>query len=188
MGHTVGRRPGRKRAFRGHIPGISMRGPKVDPRALSAEQPHRRHLPPDMRLSEKAETPFGCLNLMGAISNEQFEAGQRYRSIVAEYCSSIGAPLGGFPQGRGYPCKGEPQCGLVDGAPPCECRRRKIAYDQAFEALAEVGHRAQVEVAHVAVHGRKCGELAVLLRGLDALVRHLLTDRRKNGRQNVMCR
>lgn len=169
-------RAGRKRNTRMHL---SNPAPRIDYRALCGEQPHRRGLPPDKRLSEKAETPFGCLNLMGVISDEQHEAGQRYKVVVQEYRSSIGAPRGEFPMGKGYPCKGELRCGMEEGSLPCECRRRKNNYNEAFEALAEAGHRCQVEVAHVAVHGRPSGNVKALLRGLDMLVRHFGVGRRK---------
>ena len=173
-------RTGRKRAQRGYLAAVA---PKVDYRALSAEQPHRRVLPPDKRLSEKAETPFGCLNLLGAVSDEQFEAGRLYRIAVQEYGSSIGVPVGEGVGGRGYPCKGDPRCGIGEpGKPdvtPCECRRRKIAYNGAFLALAPAGHKAQVQVSHVAVHGRGCNDLKSLSRGLDLLVRHFGVGRRR---------
>lgn len=177
---TIMARAGRKRNPRMHLSSVGL---KIDYRALSFDQPHRRVLPIDMRSSEKAETPFGCLNLLGAVSDEQFEAGRLYRIAVQEYGSSIGVPVGDGVGGRGYPCKGDPRCGIGEpGKPeplPCECRRRKIAYNQAFEALAPAGHKAQVQVGHVAVHGRGCNDLKELRRGLDLLVRHFGVGRRK---------
>lgn len=180
-------RAGRKRAPRGYL---ANQPPKVDYRAMAAEQPHRRDLPEGLRLAAEAVTPFGQLYLAGQLNEprdpetgwRRHQAGIRYAEIVQGYLSSIGAPRGEFPQGKGYPCTGHPQCGQRQGEPDCECRKRKLAYDGAFEALAEVGHRAQVEVAHVTVHGRKCGSREALIVGLDALVRHLLTERRRGGR------
>ncbi len=127
-------RAGRKRITRMHL---SQPGPKVDYRAMCGEQPHRRGLPEELRLAAEAETPFGCLFLSGRISGEQHEAGQRYKTIVLAYLSSIGSPRDGLPHGKSYPCKGDPQCGQDDGLPPCECRLRKHAYNAAFEALGE---------------------------------------------------
>lgn len=179
-------RAGRKRTTRMHL---SNPVPKIDYRALCGEQPHRRGLPEELRLAAEAVTPFGRLFLAGALNKpgdpecawRRHEAGKAYANIVQGYLSSIGAPRGEFPQGKGYPCSGSPQCGQGELEPPCECRKRKREYDEAFEALAEAGHRAQVEVAHVAVQGRPCGNLAYLCIGLDALVRQLLTQRPKNA-------
>jgi hypothetical protein len=180
---------GRKRKFRGTVPGrLNVRPESAG--ELAAAQPHRRTLPPALRLAAEAETPFGRLYLAGAYDVpgdpergwRRHEAGQRYKTIALAYLASIGSPRDGLPHGKSYPCTGAPRCGLGQGEPACECRARKVAYNSAFEALAEVGHRAQVEVAHVAVHGRVCGNLDYLLVGLDALAHHLLTDKPKNGR------
>lgn len=195
-------RAGRKRAPRGYL---ASQAPKVDYREETARQPHRVGLGAivkrdangkliDLRISPEAATPFGQLFLTGLLDRpgdpetgwRRHEAGKRYAEIVQGYLSSIGAPRGEFPQGKGYPCTGHPQCGQRQGEPDCECRKRKLAYDGAFEALAEVGHRAQVEVAHVTVHGRKCQSVAALIVGLDALVRHLLTDRRKDAQSKYV--
>lgn len=173
-------------------PGARM----VDYRALSAEQPHRRGLPEEMRLFQEAGTPFGRLFLTGQLERpgdpgqgwRRHEAGKKYAERVQGYLSSIGAPMDGFPQGKGYPCTGSPQCGQGEREPPCECRKRKREYEEAYEALAEAGHRAQVEVAHVAVHGRACGNLTYLLIGLDALVRQLLTNRSNNASSQYVMR
>lgn len=139
------------------------------------EQPHRRDLPEDLRLSEKAGTVLGRLNLMGFISDHQHEAGQRFQVVVGEYLSSIGAPRGGGGAGRGYPCDGSPNCD------PCECLVRKLAFREACKALDDAGHRAGVAVAHVAVHGEPLveGFYWWLKRGLTALVRHYGLDQRK---------
>jgi hypothetical protein len=61
-------------------------------RMLTARQPHRRWLPAELRLSEKAATPLGGLNLVGVLSDEQYEAGRRYQVVVGEYRVSIGIP------------------------------------------------------------------------------------------------
>jgi hypothetical protein len=183
---VMARAAGRKRKFRGHVPGrLNVR--PLSAGELASEQPHRRVLPIALRLAAEAETPFGRLYLAGAfgpgeIGWRRHEAGSRYKTIALAYLASIGSPRDGLPHGKSYPCKGEPQCGQELGKPPCECRARKLAYDSAFHALAGAGHRAQVEVAHVAVHGRQLGNLEVLIVGLDALAHHLLTDKPKNAK------
>lgn len=175
-------RAGRKRSPAMHL---SERGPKTDYRALCGEQPHRRGLPEGLKLAAEGETPFGRLFLSSQLTGEQHEAGQWYKTIVLAYLASIGSPRDGLPHGKSYPCKGDPQCGQDETLPPCECRARKIAYNGAFEALAEAGHRAQVEVALVAVHGRGCGNLDYLRYGLNMLARHRLTMRRKSSMDNL---
>jgi hypothetical protein len=179
---VMARASGRKRKFRGHVPGrLNVR--PLSAGELAAEQPHRRVLPPALRLAPEAETPFGCLRLWGTISEDQYLAGERYRVVVHEYSSSIGVPAGDHFGGRGYPCKGDPRCGISEPGEPdttCECRRRKVAYNSAFEALAPAGHQSQVAVSHIAVHGRGVGDrLEHLLRGLRLLVEHFEIGRRR---------
>lgn len=140
---------------------------KVDYRLLAALQPHRRDLPETARLSEKAGTVLGNLNLTGCISDQQHEAGRLYAADCGAYFATIGVPTGIAGGGRGYDCRGERVCD------DCECLRRKARYNAAFEAVMAAGQRAAKSVAHVAVHGKPVlGELIYLSRGLSALVRH----------------
>lgn len=168
-------RAGRKRKQRGHL--MDRQLPDPD-RHRAALQPHRAWLPPDKRLSEKAATPLGGLNLMGFITDLQYEAGCRYRVIVGEYRSAIGVPDASR-TGRGYLCRGEKNCD------PCQCLERKLRYDAAFESVMQAGQRAARCVAHVAVHDQACptGQIADLRRGLDALVKHFGLGRlTRNGK------
>lgn len=169
-------RGGRPRNARSRTDG---RLPDVPPdyRQLIALQPHRRGLHEAHRLSEKAESPLGRLNLRGIVSDEQREAGRIYAAITGAYRGSIGAPHG-TAGGGGYGCAG-------DCVKPelCECLRRKRAYDDAYEALWDAGQRAAKAVAHVAV--RECepdpSQIPHLLWGLSALVKHFgLTNRGKS--------
>jgi hypothetical protein len=181
----MSRRAGRKRRFRSSLDGDPIaRAPTLA--EVAAGQPHRRELPPELRLAAEAETPFGRLYLAGAFELagdperawRRHEAGQRYRTIAMNYLASIGSPRDGLPHGRSYPCRGELQCGQEPNAPGCECRNRKAIYAAAFAALTGAGLRAVLEVTDVAVHGRACKSLDYLLIGLDRLAQHLLTSRR----------
>lgn len=178
-------RAGAKRKWKGSLGRQNVRPMSGD--ELAAVQPHRRGLPDALKLAKEADTELGRMYLMGELRDprdpdigwKRHEAGERYRTIVKAYLASIESPRDAPSLGKPYPCTGDPNCGLDESLPACECRARKIAYNAAFEALSEAGHRAQVEVAHVAVHDRKCGNIDYLVRGLDALVRHLLTNRRR---------
>jgi hypothetical protein len=187
-GHTMGKtghRPGRKRALKGFL--IEKRPRKTqsdraqEGRAAIAKQPHRRALPDALRLSEKAVTELGRLNLRRFISDEQHEAGQRFQVCVLEYQQSIGSPDTGGRGGPGFPCAGAINCD------PCACKQRKEAFNAATNALLEAGHRVASAVSHVVVHdealpppGRRFDERVELLKlGLAALVRHFGLDGRK---------
>jgi len=140
-------------------------------------QPHRRYLPEKYRLSEKAITTLGRLNLTGSIDDQQHEAGRLYALDCGAYFSSIGVPTGLAGGGGSYPCKGEASCR------DCECRRRKSRYDSAFIALMDAGQQSAKVVAHIAVHDKWLGrdKMPLLIRGLNALVQHYgLTSDRKS--------
>ena len=171
--HVV--RRGRKRKIgRRHPNGELVAAPNND-RALAALQPHRRWLPPDLRLSEKAGTPLGGLNLIGVLSDAQHEAALRYAVVVGEYRAVIEAPKGLAGGGKGFGCLGDcVQRRRSGDEVECVCEKRKQRYDSAFAAVIEAGQRAARAVARVAVHAEQCplGALSDLKRGLDALCRH----------------
>jgi hypothetical protein len=139
-------------------------------------QPHRLCLPEHLRLDPKAENHMGRLNLIGALSDDQYEAGRRFLQVVSNYRVVIGSPSGasfsaGMVMGRGELCEDE-------------CVARKVAYEWAFEALAKtemppgktspgISNLAQRAVSAVAVHDTECPTSIDYLRaGLDALARH----------------
>lgn len=167
-------RRGRKRkaGFR-HPCGALVQRPEADAASFAALQPHRVWLPQEKRFDQKAASPFGCLNLLGVISDAQYLAGVRYAVAVGHYRAVIESPRATSGSGRGYHCAGDPACGR-DAPETCECRRRKARYDAAFAAVLEAGQKAARAVARVAVHGEQCppGGLADLKRGLDALAKH----------------
>lgn len=155
----------------------------VDYQSMVGEQPHRSWLPADVRLSEKAGTPLGGLNLLGIITDEQHEAGQRYAVIVGTYRSIIGAPQALAGGGRGMGCDPEACMNSEEAREECSCRRTKVSYDAAYEALILVGQPAAKAVNRVAIYAEACtgAALPYLRCGLDALSAHFgLTGRRKS--------
>lgn len=92
---------------------------------MAAMQPHRRGLPEKDRLSEKAISVLGRLNLFGRISDEMLEAGRKYAATVNAYRAVIGAvdplmqPIPGF--GR-----------VISDE---EAKRRTVAYNDSIEAI-----------------------------------------------------
>jgi hypothetical protein len=172
-------RSGRKRKIGLRHPGGELVRLHFDVRSLAALQPHRVWLPESKRLDQKAASPFGCLNLLGVLTDAQYLAGLRYAVVVGKYRAVIETPRATAGAGRGYDCPGDLNCGREPG-PQCECRRRKERYDAAFAAVIEAGQRAARAVARVAVHGEQCprGALADLKRGLEALADHFGAGRR----------
>lgn len=185
-------RKGRKRKTgdrhpNGELVTPSQRRRRLNDLELLALQPHRRDMPIikqngkpdiDLRLSDKAGTALGNLNLTRTISDQQHEAGRLYSVVCGAYFASIGVPTGLGGGGRGYNCIGSINC------QDCECARRKEDYDGPFEALMAAGQKCAKAVAHVAVHGKHLehGELSPLIRGLDVLVRYYgLTAGRKSS-------
>lgn len=151
-------------------------------RTASLNQPHRSGLPEDLRSSEKAATPLGRLYLMGFLSEEQHEAGERFQVIVGEYLSSIASPTMHGAAGRGYDCFPE-ECSV--NRRYCECKMRKERFMEACQNLLAIDHKAGVAVSHVAVHSENCplGFFRWLKLGLDALVDHFkLNARTDEGR------
>jgi len=55
-------------------------------------QPHRRHLGPDNRRSELAESPFGILRLHSLIDEQQYQAGLHWRRLVGRMKWAIACP------------------------------------------------------------------------------------------------
>lgn len=181
-------RRGRKRKSTGrrHPSGQLVREAAPDDRLRTARQPHRRVLPAADRLSERAESPLGRLNLREIISDEQYEAGARYAAVVGAYRATIEAPRVTGGSGRGVECTtawtgSAAWCRAYPGE--CRCTLRKARYDDAYDAVFSAGQRAAKAVARVAVHREAIADsdIGYLVAGLSALARHFgLTDRRRS--------
>jgi len=156
-------RRGRKRKSGARYPSGDRIPERVEsPHAIALRQPHRRDAPLEAKHDQRAETPFGTLNLIGAISGAEYRAGLDFARIVRRWRAVVCAPkphvdsLAGVLEPRPSPL-------AIDD--PAE---RKHDYDAAFEALARAGQTAAVIVARVVVH-----EEPVPPGGFDALVRGL---------------
>lgn len=164
-------RKGRKRKSGRRTPCGDLARKSPDDRLLAALQPHRRVLPEKHRMSEKATTVLGRLNLFGRITDEQLEAGRKYAAGVNAYRAVIGAidPLMAPAPGYGGDISKE------------EAKRRKDVYDAAFECLQDKGNKPIRAVNRAAVYDEPAfGILEDLQLGLATLVSHygLLTSRR----------
>ena len=163
-------RTGRKRKAGPRNKGGRLVEDKNDDWKLAALQPHRRWLPAHMRLDQRAETPFGCLNLIGVIDNEYFLAGEKYAIIVASYRSTIEGPNPNPKSISGLREIGRTLNVVTDEA----MAARKKRYDDAFEAILSAGHDAARIVSRVVIHRETCSaeEIPRLRAGLHELAVH----------------
>src|SRR5579872_1821155 len=122
------RKPGRR------YPNGELAHNKEDVRTIALAQPHRRALPSEQRLDQRAEHPLGGLNLVGVISNGQYQAGKTYARIVARYRRMILAPKMSPPSRLGDMeiRGGEGESRTIS---PAQARRIKETYDNAFAIL-----------------------------------------------------
>ena len=89
-------------------------------------------------------TPLAALVATGAITQQQYLAGEKFSEITGKYLASIGAPdPGGTPHG-GARSETLPSEG--------ECRRRKEAYLTALDKLDAKGARVRMSVTNIAVY------------------------------------
>lgn len=61
-------------------------------REVALSQPHRRWLPEEVRVDQRAGDLLGCLRLADAITEAEYWAGQRYRRIMAEFRVVLASP------------------------------------------------------------------------------------------------
>lgn len=151
----------------------------MEARVIAFRQPHRQEAPENKRHDPKATWPLGILNLLGAISDVQYQAGILYGGTVRRYRAHF---LADVPDPSPSSIAGfmEPKTGSRAPMNPDDARKLKHAYDAAFESFKT--QRAAKVVARMAVFGERCliGYENDLNSGLDALVAHYgLT--RKNG-------
>ncbi len=139
-----------------------------NPQAVALAQPHRRHLPTirinnqerDLRLDARAETQHGHYNLDGTISNQLYDAGERYREHHARYRAALAVPdsLARYTGGPG-------------GVVADESARRSVGIFEA--AFSVMDRRAQYSVGQVVLRGQRIGaDIVHYRRGLQQLARH----------------
>ncbi len=174
-------RRGRKRKPGKRHPCGDLVDKDIDPKVIAFPMPHRQGVPEKLRHDPKAGTEFGVLNLTGVISDDQFDAGERYASDVARYRSIIlSAPKESPPSIAGF---SEPRSGSSVVSEEI-AERIRATFDDAFEALNAKGNRVLRIVNRAAVHNQRLErEYWPTLRiGLDALhVHYFLTNQRKRG-------
>lgn len=170
---------GRKRKTGNREPnGRVQRDRGIDPKAIAQLQPHRRLVPAGVAHDPKAECVMGRLCLNGWISETQYQAGVKYRTLVMNYRRVIGAPRSTEASMSGVIVG--PWAG---GGEMPEDRQIEIrnAYMRAFEALQEhPDNRCARDVSHCVIQDRTNFTLAVVKSGLNALALHFgLTNRTK---------
>lgn len=161
--------------------GALVRVKSEDPRDLAPQQPGRRELLEKFRLSERAESNIGRLNLLEEITNEQYTAGRRYAVLVGSYLAMANAPRGTAGSGRAQGCAGELNC----PADTCRCLALTRRYMDAYEAVSEAaGRRGHMALNHVVIWDRPASsadQIIHLKLALQALAEHLgLTNQRKH--------
>lgn len=179
MHGMIGRnRKGRKRkSGRRTSCGDLAREKPFDIRALAAANPDRRDLPEKLRLSEKASSQIGKLNLLNQLTDQQYEAGRRFQVIVGAFRAVIGTPRGTSGGGKGYLC--QPESCLMDST-NCLCELRTANFRECCSVLIGVGQRVYNCTYRTAISDEPANgdELACVKLGLNALVRLFGIDKR----------
>jgi len=159
---------GRKRKKGPREPnGRVQRVKTIDPKAVAKRQPHRRGVPAALAHDPKAECIMGRLCLNGFLSEMQYQAGVKYRTVVMRYRLAIEAPRASAASMAGA------LAGPSGGGSAISERRQveiRNAYMRAFEAIERGG--AARDVAHCAVFDRPPFALDKVQRGLDVLAVH----------------
>jgi hypothetical protein len=179
-------RAGRKRKLgKRERNGRPQRERGTDPNEIAAQLPHRtadvywldsrRAIPIEKRHDAKAEHPLGRLNLVGAISDAQYDAGCRFRSDVLLYRRVLDIrkerqSVAGF---------GQPQASTPKELDDKQAVEILASYMNAFVAIAENiggiwGRAAQAAVKHVVVQERELDPsvFKYLSLGLSNLIVH----------------
>jgi hypothetical protein len=174
-------RTGRKRkSGRRHPNGDLAHAKGENVGLIAIRHPDRQGLPEGLRLDPFAGTPLGRLHLLGFISPEMLEASKRYGRDVRRYLAIFGAPSPNAPSINMAAGDKEHQAPLGEA----EISDRMEAYDKAFAAVYDAGHKAARAVARTAVYDERIPEGATmddLKRGLSALAHHYgLTGNRKS--------
>lgn len=179
-------RKGRKRKSGARSKSGCLARVVVDYLTMAANNPDRRDLPADKRLSEKAASLLGKFNLLAKITDAQYEAGRRYAVIVGAYLAMANAPRSTAGASRGPGCAGELNC-PVD---TCACLAKTDRYTDAYEAVERAGrvsifgaHKVHLAVKRVAIHDQACfpDQVEPLRLGLSALAAHFGLTHRRSG-------
>jgi hypothetical protein len=143
---------------------------------MAANNPDRRDLPVALRLSEKAASKLGLMNLYGTISERQYEAGRRFCVIAGHFKAAICGPRSGPGNGRGYSCN--PEACLIDSK-DCICEARIKRFNECVSALIDESQAVYSQTYKTAVSDEWCliDRHHILICGLNRLARHLGIDK-----------
>lgn len=117
------------------------------PNQVARTQPHRMRLYEDVAHDARAMTSFGQLNLIGAVPDDLYAAGQRLAAIVRRWREVVDAPRPpssiagiGLPGGR-------------TAAEIADAARRKAEYEKLMGDLATASKAAKAITMWVVVEG-----------------------------------
>jgi hypothetical protein len=149
--------------------------------AVARQLRHRAGLSDKDVIDPKAETQFGRFALSKVITQEQYDAGTRWRGVVMAYRSVIEAPSA-FPKSiAGAVTGGGGGRGHISDD---EALRRKSVYNEGYEAVMEYCGMAGMRTLNDAtVHERHVEprRLLKLREALDVLVGLAYQGRRRVG-------
>jgi hypothetical protein len=148
--------------------GRIQREKSEDPRIISLTQPHRQGVPADKRHDQRAENPFGRLNLINAVPDIEYDAGIKYRDDYLRYRVTIDSPK---------PLRAMSPPGMSYGGASYfiseeEEIRRRNAYLRAFEAVTGYGPRVVIKSVLLCEKELQPGDLPDLRTALKGLVKH----------------
>lgn len=165
--------------------GRIQREKSEDPKIVAFTQPHRQSVPAEKRHDQRAENPFGRLNLINAVPDVEYDAGIKFRDDVLRYRVTIDSPnpnpgaisLDRIAYGGRFPLSED------------EAIRRRNAYMRAFEAITGYGPRLVIKTVVIFEKELQPGDLPDLRLGLQGLVKHYgLTRDGKSGSQKSRAR
>lgn len=139
-----------------------------DPKIIAFSQPHRQSVPAEKRHDQRAENPFGRLNLINAVPDLEYDAGVKFREVSVRYRAIIDSPnpspgaisLDGLVYGGRAPISDE------------EAIRRRNDYMRAFEAIEGYGPRVVIKSVVIFEKELQPGDLPDLRSALQGLVKH----------------
>lgn len=161
--------------------GRIQREKNTDPKIISLTQPHRRGVPADKRHDQRAENPFGRLNLINAVTDAEYDAGIKYRDICLRYRAIISSP-------NPHPtvvCLDGRRYGSGAELTAAQIKTRRDEYMRAFEAIEGYGPRVVIKSVVIFEKELQAGDLPDLRAGLKGLVKHFglaRTDQRQSKR------
>lgn len=135
------------------------------PNQVARTQPHRMRLYEDVAHDARAMTSLGQLNLIGAIPNDLYAAGQRLARVVRHWREVVDAPrMPPSIAGVGQPAG-------VTGSDIEDAKERRDAYNDAMGGLATASKAAKAITLWVVVEGGRvpANGFRPLMDGLRAL-------------------